>query len=119
MLRCPKNGTRIDLIRYGENYPWFSFLINEVTCNCLVAFGIISNIIILIVFTVNRHLLLKPLVRYFIGLIVFDLFVLAGTWLLISWKIFHFSPMLGSYCRNLKICIEDEVGSGNPPVGSD
>lgn len=97
MLQCPANESQIHIDHYDLTYQRFNFWINVIACNCLVTFGVISNIIILIVFTVNRHLSSKPLVRYFIGLIVFDLFVLTGTWLLISWKILRFSPIVGNF----------------------
>lgn len=97
MSNCPINNTKNFIKLYGNTYSSYSYLVNNLLCNGLVGFGVISNIVILLTFSVNRHLWLKSLVRYFIGLVVFDLFVLSGTWLLISWKIFNLPPMFGSH----------------------
>lgn len=96
MYNCPNITSNI-IEEQGRFYYWYNIVINRIICNFLVAFGIISNILILFVFATSRQLLAKPLVRYFIGLSVFDLFVISGTWLLISWKIFNVVPSLGNH----------------------
>lgn len=82
---------------YGPSYTSFRFFVNNVLCNGLVGFGMISNVMTILVFATNRHLSSRPLVHYFITLAVFDFVVLGGKWLQIPWKVFNLQPILGDH----------------------
>lgn len=95
MQICQNNTVNVS-DHFGTFYTMYTYVLN-VLCNGFVGSGLIGNVVILIVLLGNRCLSIKPLLRYIIGLVVFDLFALFGTWLSKSWKVFNFSSTHGSY----------------------
>ena len=71
----------------NEFYNIYTFIIHGIFSSFFVFFGVLSNLLLIVVFLSVRKFRTKLIIRYFLLLLCLDILLLVSGWMINHWKI--------------------------------